>query len=81
MSKKRQVQQAVVGYNLALKFGTMIIVSILCSLFAGIFLDKQLGTAPWLMLGLMLIGIVFSTYAIYRVASRMNESETDKEVD
>ena len=78
MSKNQHVRQAVIGYNIALKFGIMISLSVLCSLFAGIFIDKQLGTTPWFMLALMLAGIVFSTYAVYRVASRMNEPDNNK---
>jgi len=70
-----------VGYNLALKFGTMLIVPIFCSLFAGIALDRRLGTTPWFMFGLMFPALAFSVYAVYRVAARMNESGTDEEVD
>lgn len=81
MDKRQQLRQALVGYNTALKFGTMIVVSVSCSLAAGLFLDRQLGTMPWLTLILMLVGIIFSNYAIYKVAARMNEPDSRKEVD
>jgi F0F1-type ATP synthase assembly protein I len=81
LDKRRHARQALAGYNLALKFGTMFMVSICCSLAAGLFLDRQLGTTPWLMLILMLAGLVFSNYAIYKVASRMNKPDSHKEVD
>jgi F0F1-type ATP synthase assembly protein I len=80
LEKSKHVRAALIGYNLVLKFGVMITLPIFCSLFAGIFLDKKLGTTPWLMLLLMLIGIAFSTYAIYRVASRISEPDHTKEV-
>jgi len=59
-----------VGYNLALKFTIMLAGPILVGLGCGIWLDRQLQTTPWLMLILMVIGFIFSIYAVYRVATR-----------
>ncbi len=71
-------RQFAVGYNLALKFGIMISCPILGALFIGIFVDKKLGTTPWVMLLMMAAGIAFSTYAVYRVAQRMQTPDQDK---
>ena len=48
----------------------MVTLPICCSLFAGTWLDKKLGTAPWIMLILMIAGLAFSVYALYRVSMR-----------
>lgn len=64
------MRRFVTGYNLALKFSLMLTCSTLGSLFAGIYLDRWLGTKPWLMLVLMFVGIIFGAYAVYRVATR-----------
>ena len=80
MNRKPHLQRAFAGYNLALKFGIMITLPVFCSLFAGIFLDKTLNTAPWLMLIFMPIGFVFSIYAVYRVSSQINKPRPKKEV-
>ena len=60
----------VLGYNLAIKFTAMLACPILGGLGCGIWLDRQLQTTPWLMFILVMIGLVFSVYAVYRVASR-----------
>ncbi|MFQ5613461.1 MAG: AtpZ/AtpI family protein [Anaerolineae bacterium] len=59
-----------VGYGLVLKFSSILVCSVLGSLFAGIYLDRWLGTKPWLMLILMVAGIAFGTYTVYQVATR-----------
>jgi len=81
LSKKPQIRQAFVGYSTALKFGLMLVLPVFCGLFAGIFLDRTFGTAPWFMLMLMLFSIIFGPYAVYRVATRRNKSGQNKEVD
>ena len=63
-------RQAAIGYNLALKFGVMLACPVIGALFAGIFLDKQFGSAPWIMLLCMMVGLIFSVYAVYRVTTR-----------
>jgi ATP synthase protein I len=64
------VRRFAAGYNLAMKFSMMLVCSTLGSLFAGIYVDRWLGTKPWLMLLLTFLGIAFGTYAVYRVATR-----------
>jgi len=67
-----------VGYGLAVKFGLMLSLPIFASLCVGILLDKKLGTAPWLTLILMFVGLTFSIYAVYRVAVREHKFYQDK---
>jgi F0F1-type ATP synthase assembly protein I len=47
--------------------GTLVLI-IFCSLLGGIWLDKKLGTTPWLMLVLMVVGLVFAMYTVIRIA-------------
>lgn len=54
-----------------MKFTIMLTGPILGGLLCGIWLDKQLQTTPWLMFVLMIVSLVFSTYAVYRVATRI----------
>ncbi|MFQ5577786.1 MAG: AtpZ/AtpI family protein [Anaerolineae bacterium] len=75
----KNFRQFAIGYNLALKFGIMVSCPVLGSLFAGIFLDKKLGTTPWIMLALMVVGLGFSVYAVYRVATRTQDSNQTTE--
>lgn len=46
----------------------------LCSIFgaisAGIWLDRKLGTTPWLLLLLVALGIAFAMYTIFRTIKR-----------
>jgi F0F1-type ATP synthase assembly protein I len=56
------------GYYLAIRISGILLGSVFGSLFCGIWLDRTLGTTPWLMLILMVVGIVFATYTIYRTA-------------
>jgi ATP synthase protein I len=50
--------------GLALSLGWLLIASVVGSFFVGYWLDKKLGTSPWLMLGLTALG---STAGFYRV--------------
>jgi F0F1-type ATP synthase assembly protein I len=59
------------GYHLAMQVSAILLCSVFGSLFGGLWLDRILGTTPWLMLVLMVLGIVFATYTIYRT---VNES-------
>ncbi|MBE7553004.1 MAG: AtpZ/AtpI family protein [Anaerolineales bacterium] len=54
------------GYHLALQISSILLCSVFGSLFGGIWLDRKLGTTPWLTLILMVVGLVIATYIIYR---------------
>jgi len=57
---------------LALQISGALLCSVFGSLFGGIWLDRKLGTTPWLTLVLMVLGIAFAMYTIYRI---VNESQ------
>jgi F0F1-type ATP synthase assembly protein I len=59
------------GYSLAIKFIFILACPIASGFGCGIWLDRQLNTTPWFMLGLVLVGFVFSIYAVYRVAVQL----------
>lgn len=46
----------------------MLVCSVFGSLFGGIWLDRKLGTTPWLMLILMVLGLGFAMYNIIQIA-------------
>jgi F0F1-type ATP synthase assembly protein I len=54
------------GYYLAIQISSILLCSVFGSLFCGIWLDKTLGTRPWLMLILMIAGIAVAMIAVYR---------------
>lgn len=56
------------GYHLVMQISGILLCSIFGSLGAGLWLDKKLGTLPWLTLVLMIVGIVFAMISIYRMA-------------
>lgn len=43
---------------------------ILTALVTGLVIDKKLGTTPWAIFILTLVGMAFSTYAVYRVVMK-----------
>lgn len=55
------------GYHLAMQISGTLVCSVFGSLLGGIWLDRKLGTTPWLMLILMILGIAFAMYTIYRI--------------
>jgi F0F1-type ATP synthase assembly protein I len=57
------------GYYLALQISSILLCSVFGTLFGGIWLDRKLGTAPWLVLILMVLGIAFAMYTIYRTVN------------
>ena len=59
------------GYSLALQISGILLCSVLGALFGGIWVDRKLGTAPCLMLVLMVVGIAFAMYAIYHTVKEL----------
>ena len=57
------------GYQLILQISSILLCSVFGTLFGGIWLDRTLGTKPCLMLVLMVLGVVFAMYAIYRMVN------------
>ena len=62
-------REALKGYHLAMQISGSLVLIIFCSLFGGIWLDKKLGTKPWLMLVLMVVGLAFAMYTVIRIAN------------
>ncbi|MCB0155037.1 MAG: AtpZ/AtpI family protein [Anaerolineae bacterium] len=62
-----------VGYSLAIKFLFILICPIASGLACGIWLDRYLATAPWLMLILTGLSLSFAFYAVYRVAMNLQQ--------
>jgi F0F1-type ATP synthase assembly protein I len=54
------------GYYLFVQISSILLCSVFGSLTAGIWLDHQLGTTPWLLFVLMIAGLVVAMYTIYR---------------
>jgi F0F1-type ATP synthase assembly protein I len=48
--------------------GTMVLI-VFCSLFGGIWIDRQLGTKPWLMLLSMVLGFALAMFSVIRIAN------------
>ncbi len=52
--------------RLAWQLGYTIAIPVVILALAGRYLDKKLGTSPWLLLGGILLSITVSSYAIYK---------------
>ncbi len=58
------------GYQLVLQISSIFVCAVLGALLGGIWLDRSFGTAPCLMLLLMILGIAFAMYAVYRTVNQ-----------
>ena len=56
--------------SFALGAGTELVVSVLLGFLAGQWLDKKLGSGPWLMLGGAFLGITVGLYQLVRAAQK-----------
>jgi F0F1-type ATP synthase assembly protein I len=54
------------GYYLFVQISSILLCSVFGSLGAGIWLDHKLGTTPWLLFVLMIVGLTVGMYIIYR---------------
>ena len=61
---KNEKQFSALG--LAWNLGYTIAVPVVVLALAGRYLDKKLGTAPWLLLAGILVSIVVSSWAVYK---------------
>ena len=64
MNQKKEKQFSALG--LAWNLGYTIAVPIVVFALAGRYLDKKLGTSPWLLLAGILISIAVSSWAVYK---------------
>jgi ATP synthase protein I len=51
--------------------------SIVVGLFLGYLLDKLLGTAPWMLLIFLLLGIVSGFLSLFRALRKFKDDDTD----
>jgi F0F1-type ATP synthase assembly protein I len=69
------VRKTVGPISVIIQLGAMVVIATLLPLFVGLWLDRQLHTAPWITLIGMLVGVVSSIVVIYRViTSRYKQS-------
>lgn len=61
--------------GLASTIGILLVVSTVIGYAFGNWLDKKLGTAPWLMLVFTILGIVAGFIEMFRIVNRMAEDE------
>ncbi len=67
------MRRLAVSLALVLQVSSIVLCSVLGSLGLGLWLDHTLGSAPWLTLALMAIGLGLAVFGTYRLAKRMNE--------
>ncbi|MCB0190473.1 MAG: AtpZ/AtpI family protein [Anaerolineae bacterium] len=65
------------GYGLGIKFFTVLACPILSGAACGIWLDRLLLTKPWIMLLMLILSFAFAMYAVYRIASRLQEEASN----
>jgi F0F1-type ATP synthase assembly protein I len=59
------------GYYLFLQISSIWLCSIFGGLAAGLWLDKKLGTAPWLLIILAILGFLFALYSVIRTVNQL----------
>jgi F0F1-type ATP synthase assembly protein I len=67
------MRRLAVSLALVLQVSSIVLCSVLGSLLLGVWLDRKFGSAPWLTLILMAIGLGLAVFGTYRLAKRMNE--------
>ncbi len=67
------MRRLAVTLGLMFQISGLIACSVLGSLFLGMWLDRRLGSAPCLMLVLMVVGFVLAMIGAYRLARRHGE--------
>lgn len=62
-----------VAMGLVFQISGLITCSVLGSFFVGLWLDRRLGSAPCLMIILVIIGFALAMVGAYRLATRLTE--------
>jgi ATP synthase protein I len=68
---------ALIALSMVTQLGVIMVASILVGLLAGIYLDRQFGTAPVLTLALMLIGVAGGMTAAYKLIMKVVNRRAD----
>lgn len=66
------------AFALASTIAVQFAVSVFLGVWLGSFLDKKLGTDPWLMLGGLLTGIAAGMVGAYRMVSNILDNKKEK---
>ncbi|MCF4097821.1 AtpZ/AtpI family protein [Maritalea mediterranea] len=69
---KTEPKEHLSGHAKAARLGTEFIAAIIVGGFIGYFADMGLGTSPWLLLVMVLVGFVAGVMNVVRSAARMN---------
>ncbi len=59
--------------------GLNLVVSICVGLAIGYFLDKYLGTAPWMMVVFFFLGLIAGFRELWKLAKKQQENGSDKD--
>jgi F0F1-type ATP synthase assembly protein I len=65
------VRKTVGPIAVIIQLGAVVVTTTLLPLIVGLWLDLQLRTTPWILLIGMLVGVVSSTVAVYRVITSL----------
>jgi F0F1-type ATP synthase assembly protein I len=65
--EKREIQSAL---GLLTHIGLTMTICIVGCLFLGKFLDEKFGTAPWLMLVFILLGVASALYSLFKIVHK-----------
>ena len=71
---QRGVARDMTGMSRALRLGSEFIAAIVVGAGAGFLLDQWLGTSPWLMLVLLMVGFAAGVLNVTRSAAAMNKA-------
>ncbi len=67
------MRRLAVSLALVLQVSSIVLCSVLGPLLLGVWLDRKLGSAPWLTLILMAIGLGLAVFGTYRMVKRIND--------
>lgn len=85
MVKKHQYWNYAKYANMALSFGITMITGIFLGFYGGGWLDRRFGTAPWLMLAGILLGVGVGFRGIWSelraLEESLNRAKNDRKVD
>lgn len=72
-----------IGYVLAVggELGFLIAFPLVICIVLGIYIDKRLGTFPWLLLASVLLGMILTVVNVYKVVIPFLEKRSEKDKD
>ncbi|HUJ57930.1 MAG TPA: AtpZ/AtpI family protein [Kofleriaceae bacterium] len=73
--RAKRAYNALSASTVGLELGVAVVISVLL----GIWLDRKLGTAPWLMLGMLVLGLVAGFRSVLRAVRRAERAAEQEE--